>query len=186
MDRHADGDDQAFRSVYDLLAPKLLGFFLRQTRDRARAEDLVQQTLLQMHAARHTFVRGSDVVPWAFAIGRRLGIDAHRRTRKETLFATAEGEADARDGRVSRDSGPEDFAVATQTAARVSVELARLPEPQRTAYQLIREDGLSVAQAAEVLGVTETAVKLRAHRVYEALRSVLAADDRAGAKGSRA
>ena len=41
------------------------------------------------------------------------------------------------------------------------------------AYTLVRQEGLSVAEAAEVLGVTVTAVKLRAHRVYEALRAVL-------------
>ena len=181
MDRHADGDEAAFGEVYDLLTPRLHGFFVRQTRDHARAEDLVQQTLLQMHAHRDSFVRGSDVVPWAFAIGRRLMIDARRRTKKEVLFATAEDDAAALDGRVSRDSGPEDVAAARQLAFEVERELSRLPEAQRTAYTLLRDDGLSVAQAAEVLGTTQTAVKLRAHRVYEALRAVLGAAEKVSA-----
>ena len=55
MDRYARGEDAAFGELYDLLAPKLLGFLYRQTRDRARAEDLVQQTFLQMHCARETY-----------------------------------------------------------------------------------------------------------------------------------
>src|SRR6476620_3082773 len=106
MDRHADGDEAAFADVYDLLAPRLYRFFLRQTGDVGRAEDLVQQTLLQLHAARREYVRGSDVLPWAFCIGRRLLIDSRRRTKKEVLFETAAQDADALDARVERFSMP--------------------------------------------------------------------------------
>src|SRR5262245_58232460 len=88
MDRHADGDAAAFRTIYDLLVPRLKAFF--STRDPSRAEDLVQQTLLQIHRARQTFVRGSDVYPWAYAIGRRLLIDAHRRKKFELLLGSEE------------------------------------------------------------------------------------------------
>src|SRR5260370_6889043 len=83
MDRYADGDDAAFSELYDILAPRLFGYLLRQTRNNARAEDLVQQTFLQMHCARGKFIRGADVVPWAFAIARRLMIDGFRRSRPE-------------------------------------------------------------------------------------------------------
>jgi RNA polymerase sigma-70 factor (ECF subfamily) len=181
MDRHADGDPAAFQEVYDLLGGRLRAFFLRQTRDRGRAEDLVQQTLLQMHCARHSYVRGSDVVPWAFAIGRRLLIDSLRRRKKEVLFDTAEQAAAAIASRPSRDSIPDEVASTRQMAARVQAALERLPEHQRIAYVLVREDGLSVAEAADVLGITVTAVKLRAHRVYEALRKVLASGEGRGA-----
>jgi RNA polymerase sigma-70 factor (ECF subfamily) len=85
MDRYAGGDNAAFGELYDLLAPRLFGFVVRQTRDRARAEDLVQQTFLQMHCARDSYVTGADVMPWAFAIARRLAIDAFRRTKREAL-----------------------------------------------------------------------------------------------------
>ena len=173
MDRYADGDAAAFGEVYDLVAPRLHAFFLRQTRDPGRAEDLVQQTLLQMHCARQNFVRGSDVMPWAFAIGRRLLIDSRRRRKKEVLFDSAEDDAAALDLRVERDSIPENLAVTRQMAAQVETELARLPASHRSAYVLVRQEGLSVAEAAEVLGTTATAVKLRAHRVYEALREAL-------------
>src|ERR1700690_3990365 len=83
MDRYASGDDAAFAELYDLLAPKLLGFLFRQTRNRARAEDLVQQTFLQMHCARESYVTGAPVLPWAFAIARRLAIDSYRKRKRE-------------------------------------------------------------------------------------------------------
>jgi hypothetical protein len=49
-----------------------------------------------------------------------------------------------------------------QIAARITCELARLPESQRVAFELIKQDGLSVAEAADVLGISVSAVKLRA------------------------
>lgn len=174
MDRYADGDDAAFGEVYDRLAPRLYGFFVRQTGDAARAEDLLQQTFLQMHAARLAFARGSDVIPWAFCIGRRLLVDGRRRTKNEVLFDTAEQDAAALDARVERFSVPDGLALTRELAARAEEELERMPALHREAYVLVRQEGLSVAQAAEVLGTTATAIKLRAHRAYEALRHALA------------
>jgi RNA polymerase sigma-70 factor (ECF subfamily) len=178
MDRYADGDDDAFGEVYDHLAPRLLSFFVRQVQDRARAEDLVQQTLLQMHAARRNYAQGSNVLPWAFAIARHVLIDARRRSSREVLFDTAEANAAALDRNVTRDSSPEDFAATREMAERVSRELDRLPEGQRTAYDLVRREGLSIVDAAEVLGTTPTAIKLRVHRAYEALRAVLVGEEK--------
>lgn len=179
MDRYADGDAAAFQDVYDLVAARLEAFFLRSTRDRGAAQDLVQQTLLQVHRARQTFVRGSDAIPWIFAIGRRLLIDAQRRGKREVFFATNEQAAEALDGRVSLDGGPDELAEARELATRAHTELARLPEPQRAAYELVRLSGLSLAEAAEVLGTSAAAVKQRLYRAHEALRGALdIGDDR--------
>jgi RNA polymerase sigma-70 factor, ECF subfamily len=172
MERYAAGDDAAFPDLYDLLAPRLFGYLMRQTRDRARAEDLLQQTLLQMHAARGRFIPGSQVLPWAFAIARRLMIDGMRRGKREVLRAGNEGEGEGAEP-AAADDAADDLVEARELAGRLQKELARLPENQRVAFELIKQEGLSVAQAAEVLGTTVTAVKLRAHRAYEALRGIL-------------
>jgi len=177
MDRYADGDEAAFGEVYDLLAPRLYGFFARQTGCASKAEDLVQQTLMQMHAARLVYARSSDVIPWAFAIGRRLLVDARRRTRKEVLFESAEDDAAALDAKVERFAVPEGEVMTKELAARAQTELERMPESHREAYVLVRQEGLSVAQAADVLGTTVAAVKLRAHRAYEALRAAISVEE---------
>ncbi len=177
MDRYARGDDAAFGEVYDKLAPPLYGFLLRHTRDRAKAEDILQQTMLQIHRARGRFIPGAEVMPWAFAIARRLLIDHHRRGGREVLAKT--DDEDVGDLLVSLDAGADEVAIAKEVAARLGEELQRLPENQRVAFELIKQDGLSVAEAAQVLGTTVAAVKLRAHRAYEALRSVLSSEARA-------
>jgi RNA polymerase sigma-70 factor, ECF subfamily len=173
MERYALGEDAAFEEIYDGLASRLYGFSLRHTRDRARAEDVVQQTLLQIHRARGRFVPGARVLPWAFAIARRLLIDQHRRSGREVLAKSDDGD-DALDLLLALDAAADELAIARQVAARIEHELARLPENQRVAFELIKQEGLSVADAAAALGTTVTAVKLRAHRAYEALRAVLA------------
>jgi RNA polymerase sigma-70 factor, ECF subfamily len=181
MDRYARGDDAAFGDVYDRLAPRLFGFLLRYTRDHAKAEDVVQQTMLQMHRNRGRFMPGGEVIPWAFAIARRLLIDTHRRGGREVL-AQNDDESTTQ-LLVALDAPADQVAIAKEVAARLSEELAKLPENQRVAFELIKQDGLSVAEAAQALGTTVAAVKLRAHRAYEALREALA--EMAGPPSSR-
>jgi RNA polymerase sigma-70 factor (ECF subfamily) len=168
MDRYAAGDNAAFGLVYDALAPRLYGYLLRQARDRARAEDLLQQTFLHMHRARDRFIPGAEVTPWAFAIARRLLIDTLRRNKREVPEDDGAAEAVA-----SADPGADELFEASELAGRLRRELARLPQSQRAAFELIKDEGLSMAEAAAVLGTTVAAVKLRAHRAYEALRGAL-------------
>lgn len=171
MDRYASGDGAAFGELYDLLAPRLYAYLLRQTRNGTRAEDLVQQAFLQMHCARGRFIAGADVVPWAFAIARRLMIDGMRRGKREVL-SSQDDESVGGDA-VATGLSADEAVHAKQIAARIQRELARLPESQRVAFELVKQDGLSMAEAADVLGISVSAVKLRAHRTYEALRAVL-------------
>jgi RNA polymerase sigma-70 factor (ECF subfamily) len=168
MERYAAGDDAAYALVYDALAPRLYGYLVRQTREAARAEDILQQTLLQIHRARSSFIPGAEVMPWAFAIARRLLVDSVRRGRRELL--SPDGEPDPGP---SREPGADEIAQAHQLARRLELELSKLPPAQRVAFELVKNEGLSMAEAAQVLGTTVAAVKLRAHRAYEALRLAL-------------
>ncbi len=170
MERYARGEEAAFAEVYDAIAPRLYAFLLRQTRSEARAKDVLQQTMLKIHLARGTFIEGAAVLPWAYAIARRLWIDSTRRGRREI---PAEPDADApATGQIA----PDDAAYAGELASRLRKALAKLPENQRVAFELVKQEELTIAEAAAILGTTESAVKLRAHRAYEALREELGAE----------
>jgi RNA polymerase sigma-70 factor (ECF subfamily) len=173
MERYAAGDEAAFGELYDALAPRLLGYLVRQTRSRERAEDIVQQTFLQIHRARGRFIPGAEVIPWAFAIARRLMIDGMRRGKREVLASGDEERKDDLQEAASPDAAADDLAIAQELAREIQAVLAKLPEGQRVAFELVKQEGLSMAEAAEVLGTTVSAVKLRAHRAYEALRAAL-------------
>jgi RNA polymerase sigma factor (sigma-70 family) len=175
MERYSKGDEAAFAELYDAIAPRLLGFLRRATRDDFAAEDLLQQTLLQMHRARGAFIPGARVMPWTFAIARRLMIDNTRRRRVERrLFS----DAPADDERMTYEptasmAAADDLLQAGRLERRVQQRLEALPDTQRIAYRLLQQEGLSLKGAAEVLGTSVSAVKLRAHRAYVALRAVL-------------
>jgi RNA polymerase sigma-70 factor (ECF subfamily) len=175
MERYASGDEAAFADLYDAIAPRLLDFLRRVTRDPSAAEDLMQQTLLHMHRARGSFIPGAPVMPWAYAIARRLVTDRARRRRVERrVFSESPADGDRMPSDPTTVSaGADDLLHTRRLAWRIQQRLDALPDLQRTAYRLIRQDGLSLKRAAEVLGISVTAVKLRAHRASVALRAVL-------------
>ena len=175
MARYSRGDDQAFGIVYDVVAPRLIGYLRRRVSDNARVEDIVQQTFLQMHAARGTFVDGAEVLPWAFTIARRVMVDVSRKSSRETPVdpgATQENSA----AFMTAVASGEEVVLAQETHKLFNQALDRLTEPQRAAFELMKVEGLSLEQAASVLGTTVTGVKLRAHRAYESLRNALLGD----------
>ena len=171
MDRYADGDAAAFGTLYDELAPRLYRYALRQTRSGPSSEDVVQQTFLQIHRARDRFVRGASVLTWAYAIARRLVIDASRRRGREVPSGDEALGAEGISSALAADEAME-LKERELEARRV---LERLRPPLREAFTLVKLEGLSVAQAAEVLGITPGMVKIRAHRAKVALKKALLA-----------
>lgn len=171
MDRYAEGDDASFEALYDALAARLHHYIRRHVRNDHRCDDLLQETFLRIHKARGTFLRGAAVLPWAFAIARRLVLDEVRRDRRAPVIVD-DDEAIPPDATIAVER-PEELVEARRFAKRLVDALACLPESQRTAFELLKQDGLTLAEAAAVLGVSVTAVKLRAHRAYESLRGIV-------------
>ena len=175
MTRYCDGDAGAFRELYTLVAPRLLGYLLKMARERALADDLLQQTFLKVHRARTAYVRGADPLPWINSIAHRTFIDETRKHKRAVVRvgeaeelpevpAGLTGESDDR-----RDDGRGD----PELMAAALDALAGLPVQQREAVVLTKLDGKTVAEAAEIAGTTVGAMKVRAHRGYEALRKSL-------------
>ena len=66
------GRFEAFDQLYALVAPPVRRYLLSQARDAARADDLLQETFLQVHRARHTFDPSFPLTPWVMAIARHV------------------------------------------------------------------------------------------------------------------
>jgi RNA polymerase sigma-70 factor (ECF subfamily) len=171
MSRYAEGDDAAFSRVFSGLAPRLHAFLRRLGGTDDLASDLTQETFLRMHRARGTFVPGNRVVPWAYAIARNCFVSHTRSPRVKASRSTVDiADHDAAAG---LDASAEETAATRQSAELVERTLAAMSAANREAFVLIRFEGLSVAEAAEILGASEGAVKLRAFRAYELLREAL-------------
>lgn len=170
MELYVDGSAEAFDELYRRVAPKLLGYLMRLTRHRERAEDLLQITFTKVHRARGSYIRGAPFLPWVLAIARRSFYDERRaaKSRQEEL---------SKDGSLP-EPRHENRELNNDVAAALERALDELPVKYREAIQLTKVTGLSVAEAAEVLGTSATAVKLRVHRGYNVLRKELERFDR--------
>jgi RNA polymerase sigma-70 factor (ECF subfamily) len=186
MERYVDGDARAFRELYALVAPRLLGYLMKMAKSRALAEDLVQQTFLKVHRARAAYVRGADPTPWIYAIAHRTFIDEVRK-KKRAVVGVAEGDEvpEVAAGLTGEADGARDEPPDPELTRAALEALEDLPTGQREAVVLTKLDGKSVAEAAEIAGTTVGAMKVRAHRGYEALRKLLGAKKPASQEARR-
>lgn len=172
MHRYADGDDAAFAEVFAALSPRLRVFLRRLGCSIDVADDLTQETFLRMHHARGAFARGKQVAPWAYAIARNCFISQARSGRSKLSRASVA--SDQVELSAGADSSVEEQTMARQSAEVVSRTLAAMTPARREAFILLRYEGLSVAAAAQVVGISEGALKIRAFHAYELLRAALA------------
>jgi RNA polymerase sigma-70 factor, ECF subfamily len=172
MQRYADGDDAAFAEVFGALAPRLRLFLRRMGCSQDGAEDLTQETFLRIHNARGSFARGKPVAPWAYAIARNCFISHARSSRAKLARASVTAEHVELSAGTS--SSVEEESMARQSAEVVSRTLASMTPARREAFILIRYEGMSVAAAAQIVGISEGALKIRAFHAYELLRGALA------------
>lgn len=173
MQRYQAGDAIAFRELYASVAPKLLGYLTKLTKSRAVADDLLQQTFLKVHRARGAYVVGADPVPWLFSIAHRTFLD-HARAQGRAIVRAAGDDVPEPPATLSGDAADAVREPVDPELQRAALDaLSALPEQQREAVVLTKLEGKSVAEAAEIAGTTVGAMKVRAHRGYEALRKLL-------------
>jgi RNA polymerase sigma-70 factor (ECF subfamily) len=169
MDCYArEGDPKAFSRLIDLLQPRLFAYLRRQLRDAAAAEDLVQVCFLKLHQHRGQFCPGAAVLPYVFAIARRLLIDKIRSDRR------ARGREDELVQWISSHSAePEETVAQRRLLSRLERALQEIPASHREAFELVSIDGLSLEDAAAIVDTTPGALKMRTHYARAALRARL-------------
>jgi RNA polymerase sigma-70 factor (ECF subfamily) len=174
MEEYATGDERAFDALYLALAPRLYGFCRRLAVRESEADDLFQETVLKLHRARATYIAGANVLHWAFAIARSTFITRlrYRRRRPERL-GVAEDVAQQTEILPLDHATPESEVLAEDMLGVAVDELRRMSDKNRLAYILIKDEGLSIKEAAAILGTTPTVVKKRAQRAYQQLRAAL-------------
>jgi RNA polymerase sigma-70 factor (ECF subfamily) len=173
MQRYQAGDAEAFRELYALVAPKMLGYLSKLTKSRAAADDLLQQTFLKIHRARAAYVLGADPLPWFYSIAHRTFIDEARRLQRAVVRSAGDDVPEVPAGITGESADRSDEPVDPELAKAALEALSGLPTQQREAVVLTKLEGKTVAEAAVIAGTTVGAMKVRAHRGYEALRRLL-------------
>jgi RNA polymerase sigma-70 factor (ECF subfamily) len=179
--RYVAGDDRAFEELFRRYATALCRVMRRQIRSSEEASELVQQTFLQLHRARHDFRTGAQLRPWLYTIALNLRREAVRRRIRQ---GSTHSEAPERLEQLATVAAHDP--TLSETRRQVQQALADLPEGQRTVISLHWFDGLSFGEVAEVVGANLSAVKVRAHRGYRSLRLSLEAKGAASTIGEAA
>src|ERR1700756_103842 len=172
MERYQQADPEAPHMLVVALSPALLRFFRSQLDSRQQADDLLQETWMRIHRVRHTYRPGEPVLPWVYAIARRVRIDGYRRTQRIAMHEIA---------MEVLPEGPVE--VEHHDALATFDELvAALPDSQREVVTMLKVGGLSLEEVARATSSTVGAVKQMAHRAYERLRKLLSAHVTEGTK----
>jgi DNA-directed RNA polymerase specialized sigma24 family protein len=156
------GDKAAYTALLKAVAGHLSGFFARRMNGAADAEDVVQEVLIAIHAARHTFGPGRRFGPWMYAIARHRLADYWRKHLK-ALAPRGVGRSGGRKSPKRRRS-------ATRSETRSPPPWGLLPDRQREIVSLLKLEGHSLEEVAVRTGLSVPAVKVTAHRAYGKMR----------------
>jgi RNA polymerase sigma-70 factor, ECF subfamily len=166
--RVALGDRAAFSDLYDRTSPKLFAVCLRIVRDRAEAEDALQDAFVRIWRRSSTWRAGeTSPLGWLCAIARNCAVDRMRsRERPAADFDEALEIADP-------DPGPEASAMMAGELQRIELCLGELPDERAQAVRAAYVEGYSYQELAERFGVPINTMRTWLHRSLRALRACL-------------
>jgi len=179
LDALLSGDAAAFEQIVQQESPRLFRMIMRIVQDEDEARSVMQETYLQAYKRLATFRRESKFSTWLYAIGLNL---ARASLRKSKRFDTLEEDAIDRlqpnfsNGMFSESVeawNPQKMAELSERKHLVHKAIDQLPADYRTVLMLRDIEELSTSEVAQVLDISEGAVRVRLHRARQALRKLL-------------
>ena len=165
MMKALDGDENSYRCFLQQITTPLRAYLRRRLQSAPdEVEDLLQETLLAIHFQRHTYRRSEPLTPWLYAIARYKLIDyLRRRSRYDALNDPFDDEL-------------EWLSVSNVDAVESRRDLGKmldaLPSHQRLSIQHTKLEGMSIAEAATMTGMSVAAIKVNVHRGMKALEKM--------------
>ena len=160
------GNTAAYHRFLKALGAHLRAYFKKRLFQRPdEVEDLVQETLLAVHNQRHTYHSDQPLTAWVYAIARYKLIDLLRaRASREALTEPLDDKLEVF---ATSDTDP------AEARKDLNQLLAGLPDRQRLPIMYVKLEGLSVVEAAQLTGMSESAIKVGVHRGLRALAAKL-------------
>lgn len=178
MLRVKEGDTGAFTELVDKYKQPVMNLVYRMLHDAAEAEDLAQNVFVQVFRSAERYQASAKFSTWLFTIARNLCLNELRRRSRhpaESMEATHPEQED-QPGHQFEDKKsvlPPDSLLHNELEAKIEQALAELPENQRIALLLCRQDELSYEEIAKVLGCSLSATKSLIHRGRDLLKQKL-------------
>jgi RNA polymerase sigma-70 factor (ECF subfamily) len=172
------GDRAAFTELVEKWKQPVMNFIFGTLRDETEAEDVAQNTFVQVWKSRARYERTAKFSTWLFTIARNLCLNEIRRRSRHPAESLEETHGE-NDEMPSRQFEDKNIVLATENvlhgelAKKIEEALTELPENQRTAILLCRRDEVSYEEIAEILGCSLSATKSIIHRGRETLKEKL-------------
>lgn len=161
--RAQKGDETAISRLIDLTQTHLYRFCLYLTNDPQKAEDITQETLIKVLENLDSIEDPTKLMSWLFRAAKNRFIDGVRSPQAKEISTEGENETAFE---------PEPSQVDTDTVLGVRNALAALTEDERAVLVLIDSEGHTYEEAAQVIGITEEAVRSRLHRARKAFLKI--------------
>jgi RNA polymerase sigma-70 factor (ECF subfamily) len=168
MARGQGGDAQSYRLLLQGVTPYLRALAHRFGLGGPDLEDAVQDVLMTLHTIRHTYDPDRPFGPWLTAVARHRLLDRLRRRARQsgretelTEFHETFAAVETNHPELAGESG------------RLKAAIAALPEGQRRAVEMLKLKEMSLKEAAQASGQSETALKVSVHRAIKRLRVLL-------------
>lgn len=166
MQRSLSGDTQAYAELLQETARLLRPYLSKRLYAGSEVDDVLQEVLLSIHKARHTYDGQRPYKPWAYAIAK-FRLQDHLRAHYADQLHNAEDLSEL------EEILPDDVTESGFNYESISEEVKKLPEKQATILRLMHREGYTSKEVAEKIGMNESAVKVAAHRAYKILRERL-------------
>jgi len=178
MLRAKRGDREAFVALVEKYKQPVMNLVYRALPDATEAEDLAQSVFVQVHKSAPRYRASAKFSTWLFTIARNLCLnEIRRRTRHpaQSLDGMPDPEGDEHSRQVAddRQTNPGDLLLRSELTMKVEEALRALPDNQRLAILLCRQEELSYEEIARVLGCSLAATKSLIHRGRETLKQRL-------------
>ena len=190
MLRVKQGDAAAFAELVDKYKQPVMNVAYRMLHDATEAEDLAQAVFVQVFKSAHRYQVSSKFLTWLFTIARNLCLNEIRRRsrhRAESMDASHPEQEDQplHQFEDKQTASPPERLLHGELEAKIEEALGDLPENQRLAIVLCRQDELSYEEIARVLGCSVSAIKSLIHRGRETLKQKLKPYLQSGAWGEQ-
>jgi RNA polymerase sigma-70 factor (ECF subfamily) len=186
MLRVKQGDGDAFAELVDKYKQPVMNLVYRMLRDATEAEDLAQTVFVQVYKSAHRYQVASKFSTWLYTIARNFCLNEIRRRARHPAESLDTPHPEQQDQPLhqfedDRTFSPPDSLLHGELEEKIQEALADLPETQRMAILLCRQDELSYEDIAKVMGCSLSATKSLIHRGRETLKQKLKPYLRSGA-----
>jgi RNA polymerase sigma-70 factor (ECF subfamily) len=176
LGRYRAGELRAMSEILSRYRRPLFTFVLRMCPDRARAEDLMQETFLRLVAHEDTFQGQARLKTWMYKIARNLCLDERRRQkhrRHASMDESRDGSPNLHERVPAKALGAFDATSSAELGKNITRAIEALPDEQREVFVLRQVELLSFREIAEVVGVPENTAKSRMRYAMERLQAAL-------------